>query len=715
MKKTLLALFSVFSIVFFTQLFNNNNVHGNSSGSPAGYTGSPLEFSGRTCGSGGGCHGGGSTFQTNMITSNIPVSGYVVGQTYQITATVVSVGRTKFGFQLSPQRANGNTAGTLIGNAQVQVTGSQRYVTHNSSSNTGTGSRSWTFNWTAPATGFGPVTFYAAFNAANNNGGTSGDIILNSSLIVNEETPQLDIAIEGEPEICPGESVTLTSNIATGNQWSLNGSPINGANGTSIAASTGGTYSVSNGGQTAQVVIILNSAPSTPIISTSNPQNLLCNGASLTLSTTSQDIVEWSNGVFAPSIIITQPGTYTVTVTNNCGASTSAPVVVTSGNTPAVPVITVNGTTTFCVGTGNTTLQSSTSNGTLIWQPGSVNANTLNPSASGNYTVTATNSCGSATSLPTVITVLAPPALPTISANGPNTICNGTIITLTATPSENTVWQPTNENGSSLQVGISGSYTATNSNSCGNISSLPFVLNVTNQPTQPVIEGQFILENYCDGDSVLLEVQLAPGDSAVWLPFNISSNSIIASSTANYSVQVFSSCGNAISNEVPLVFLEIPATPFIIQSNDSLFATATLANQYQWLKDGIGIAGATNNFFIPTVNGIYTVQAINSNGAPCISNLSNEVNVVISSIDKKNNLLFSIFPNPALETIQLQFNFDNNQQYSNYEILDLQGRSIQKAKLETNAVISVVNLENGVYQLIVSKKGVLGRMSFIKL
>jgi hypothetical protein len=43
---------------------------------------------------------------------------------------------------------------------------------------------SWTFNWVAPSTDVGPVTFYAAGNQANNNGNETGDQIYTTSASV---------------------------------------------------------------------------------------------------------------------------------------------------------------------------------------------------------------------------------------------------------------------------------------------------------------------------------------------------------------------------------------------------------------------------------------------------------------------------------------------------------------------------------------------------
>jgi hypothetical protein len=709
MSKILLFSICIALSVVIIDLSSDNKVHGNSSGSPNGYTGSPLEFGGRTCGTNGGCHGGGSTFQPNMISTDIPSSGYIPGQTYQITATVVFAGRTKFGFQLSPQRANGNTAGTMIANSSVQLTGSQRYATHNSSSNTGSGSRSWTFNWTAPATGLGPVTFYAAFNAANNNNSTSGDIIFNSSLVVNEASPTLDIIVNGESEICEGETVTLTSTIATGNQWSLNGIPINGATGSTYIASTGGVYSVSNGNQSAQVTILVNSVPPIPVIISSNSENLLCNGASLTLSANSQDVLQWSNGVIAPSITVSQQGSYTVTATNNCGSTTSAPVVVSTGSTPAQPSITVNGPTDFCAGSATTILQSSTSDGALLtWQPGNNTGNTFIPSASGNYTVTASNACGSSTSLPVSINILTVPAAPVISANGPSTICNGTILTLSASPSENTIWQPVNQSGVSIQTGTAGTYIATNTNTCGSVSSEPFVLEVTNEPVQPQIIGNIILENYCEGESVTLSVAAAPGDSVVWAPFFSNNTSITATQTGNYTVEIFNLCGSAISTPLGIVFVDIPETPELSFDGINLSVNPANATSYDWFLNNNIIFGANGPTYQPLENGIYKVRAINAIDRPCFSEMSNELNVILNSINNPFQQNLRVFPNPAYDFISI-----DAADYQKLEILDILGRVVLEKK-DFAAQIDILNLSEGNYRIRITLNNKVYSGKFIK-
>jgi hypothetical protein len=104
MKKKI--LFSISTLVcLMVALWPSPNAHSNGGGAPVGYTGSPLEFSGRTC-SISGCHAGAATTpQSGWVTSTVPACGYTPGQTYSISVFVTSPGRTKFGFSASPQKS----------------------------------------------------------------------------------------------------------------------------------------------------------------------------------------------------------------------------------------------------------------------------------------------------------------------------------------------------------------------------------------------------------------------------------------------------------------------------------------------------------------------------------------------------------------------------------------------------------------------------------
>lgn len=192
LKKFTLSLVFI-SILVIVYDANYNNAHTNGSGAPSGRTGSPGD--GVTCNS-GSCHSGPAvTDQAATITSDVPVGGYVPGTTYNITATATKAGVIEFGFQLSPQNASGTKlgsfvtplpAGTQFANPNTGL--ANKYVTHTSSGTAGTGTKTWTVQWTAPAPGTGTVTFYGAFNFTNSGNNSSGDVIKTTTLVITENT-----------------------------------------------------------------------------------------------------------------------------------------------------------------------------------------------------------------------------------------------------------------------------------------------------------------------------------------------------------------------------------------------------------------------------------------------------------------------------------------------------------------------------------------------
>jgi hypothetical protein len=156
---------------------------GNSTGSIGGKTGS-IGDAGINCTQ---CHTGQPQNATNWVTTNIPQTGYVPGQTYIITVTGTHTGVVKFGFELTAENATGTKVGTfVITNAtQTKLTNGNKAVTHTSAGTTpAAGSKTWTVNWTAPNPAVGPVTFNAALNAANGNGTNQGDVIYLTSTTV---------------------------------------------------------------------------------------------------------------------------------------------------------------------------------------------------------------------------------------------------------------------------------------------------------------------------------------------------------------------------------------------------------------------------------------------------------------------------------------------------------------------------------------------------
>ncbi|MCB0429997.1 MAG: T9SS type A sorting domain-containing protein [Flavobacteriales bacterium] len=191
-RKLLFACLTVLSAVVVTDGVWNQALT-DPDGSPAACTGNPADNSGKTCAQ-SGCHTGNSVSpMTGWITWDGPSSNeYTPGATYNITCTATQSGIVRFGFEASVFDAAGAMSGTMaITNSSqtwMRSLGAKKYITHTLAGNSGSTTKSWTFQWTAPSAGKGSAAVYAAFNCANNNGSDTGDKIYTSVLVLTEAT-----------------------------------------------------------------------------------------------------------------------------------------------------------------------------------------------------------------------------------------------------------------------------------------------------------------------------------------------------------------------------------------------------------------------------------------------------------------------------------------------------------------------------------------------
>ena len=157
----------------------------NASHSPGAKTGSPAD--GANCNA---CHTGAAQVANSWITSTIPITGYAPGTTYTITLTGTHTNVAKFGFELTAEDASNAKKGNFIitNSIETQLANMMQAVGHTGNGLTPTNnSKTWSFDWTAPAPGTGAITFYASLNAADGNNGTSGDVVYITNTVVAED------------------------------------------------------------------------------------------------------------------------------------------------------------------------------------------------------------------------------------------------------------------------------------------------------------------------------------------------------------------------------------------------------------------------------------------------------------------------------------------------------------------------------------------------
>jgi hypothetical protein len=228
------------------------------------------------------------------------------------------------------------------------------------------------------------------------------------------------ISTNGVTTFCAGDSVTLTSSEPTGIVWS------NGAVSSSIVATSSGAYSVTNtdgngcSSTSAVTNVVVNPNPPAPTISMSGAPTF-CDGSSVTLTSSATSGNVWSNAATSDNIIVTTPGSYSVTYTdgNGCSSPTSSTVNVVVHPNPTVPTISASDTTIFCAG-DSVILTSSESSG-VVWSNGST-SDSIVATISGPYSVTYTGSNGCSSTSPIVDVVVN--QLPTVTISSFTDVCD---------------------------------------------------------------------------------------------------------------------------------------------------------------------------------------------------------------------------------------------------------------------------------------------------
>jgi gliding motility-associated-like protein len=309
----------------------------------------------------------------------------------------------------------------------------------------------------------------------------------------------------------------------------------------------------------------------------------------------------------------------------------------------------VNNSNTFC--SGSTFLLTSSNGTSYQWQLNGVNIvgetnQTLSVTQSGSYTVVVTDGLCSATSSAFVVTAI----IPTVtSSNGTNSLCPGETVTLTSSVGSSYQWQLNGNNiagatNQTLTVTVGGIYNVlviTSDGSCTSLSA-DFLIN----EIIPTLTSLDNVTTFCPGESIILTSSSA--DSYQWQYNGVdivgaTLQTYNASQSGTYTVTTsFSGCISSSNN-----FLVTALIPTITSTNNnnlycpgSTFELiASSGSSYQWELNGVNILGETNQSFVVTQSGSYSVVVVNGL-CTSTSNIFEVIEIVpsISSNNGTNNL-----------------------------------------------------------------------------
>ncbi len=471
----------------------------------------------------------------------------------------------------------------------------------------------YTYSWsptsqtTATATGLSAGTTYTV-TATDNHGCTNTNTITltQPSAISASITSQTNVSCTGGTN----GSATVTASGGTGaltHHWS------NGQTTNPITNLITGTYTdtVKDANGCIKLVSITITQPAASLLaSITSQQNASCKGnanGKITVTVTGGTLpylYSWSPAVGTDSTVTgLVAGTYTVTVTDAHGCTTSKTATITEPGTlvPLITDLTVTGGIISCFGATNGSLSVSVTGGTpayhYLWSPGGATTDTITGLGAGTYSVTVTdaNLCTADTSI-----VLKQPdslivTIPTFSTffGGVNISCNGAsdgFVNLSVTggtPGFHYLWSPGGQTADSLAGIPAGTYsvTVTDTNGCSSGQSITLI-----QPG-PLVGSEFSHSNVgCNGEAtggIVLTVSGGTGPfTYTWSP-NVATDSVatgLAAGTYTISISDMNGCATTFIDTISQ-----PATIFPLITA----ATVTGGLNIACSGDSTGTAWAT--------------------------------------------------------------------------------------------------------------------------
>lgn len=349
--------------------------------------------------------------------------------------------------------------------------------------------------------------------------------------------PSAVISANGPLAFCAGGNVTLSAPSAASYLWTPGGQTTQ-----SITVSNAGSYSVR---VTNAAGCSATSAPSNVSITTNPVATItasgntnLCDGGNVDLTASPGTSYLWSNGATSQTINVDAAGNYAVTVFSSGGCSaTSAPQAV-SVSAPVAASISANGPTTFQQ--GQSVVLTASGGSSYVWAPDGETTSSITVTSSGVYSVTAYNANGcSAVSNPvsvSVIPVAGPPA--SITLSGPDKICQGENVTLTANAGSAYLWSPGGQTTRSIVVNAAGTYSVqvTDANGVSSTSS-DVMITVNPVPSVPAI-----ISSYIPNSAYQLKAYEPTAHNYIWSN-GATTQTINVSAIGNYTVRAINGMG----------------------------------------------------------------------------------------------------------------------------------------------------------------------------
>jgi len=436
------------------------------------------------------------------------------------------------------------------------------------------------------------VTTSGDYFVANN--AACGSAVSNHIVVVVNPLPSCTIS--GSDVICGGQSTELCAPVGAASYlWST------GASTRCITVTTAGTYSITvtsaSGCENICSKILVDSP--LPICAITGIATI-CTGQSTQLCASGGASYLWSTSATSSCIDVTAAGTYTVTVTNANGCSSTCSQVVTVNS---LPICLITGNDAICQA-GQSSELCASGGTSYLWSTGA-SASCITITATGTYSVTITNASGCISTCSKAITINPSPVC-TIAGN--DAICSGQSIQLCASGGSSYLWS-TGASTSCITVNATGMYTVTATNTSGCVSICSKFVTVDPLPVCLITGNEAI----CVGTST--ELCSSGGTSYLWST-GARTSCITVGDAGTYSVTVTNAagCTSVCSKTIRVTQLTsclITGQDAICVGQSTQLCVPAGATSYLWNT------GATTNCI--TVKELNTYSVTVTNAGACMS------------------------------------------------------------------------------------------------
>ncbi len=245
-------------------------------------------------------------------------------------------------------------------------------------------------------------------------------------------------------------------------------------------------------------------------------------------------------------------------------------------------------------------------------------------------------------------------------------------------------------------------------------------LDIVNCIVPPIASFAVDNDSICPGQCVNFQNTSINGSAFSWYfqgadidtsSFQNPLSAICYSSPGTYTVTLLAVNGGGNDSAVYTNFITVFPNPILqnlILTGDTLYSIQGFST-YTWYFNGSLIPTASLYYYVPLLNGNYTVVSENANG--CLSSF--ELTNILLSADKNTLDLSTVFPNPASSQISVTF---NRTESVKLRLINSIGEIVSEFTTENkNLTIDLTSFTPGIYTIqLISSRSIINKKLIIQ-